>query len=109
MNQPREFHEAITGEQLFGCSLGNTALSAFEIYTADEANLIELFRWGQRLVDGGPPVDLELLHRLKSERKTNSAAAEQMKTLMQYANWYRTHHALVLARRSALREPDPQS
>lgn len=107
MNQPREFFEAVTGEQLFGSRLTDVDLSQFEIYSPEEANVIELFRWGQRLVDGGPPVDLKVLQRLKSERNVNVIAAEQLKTLMQYASWFRTHHALVLASRNRAANAGP--
>jgi hypothetical protein len=94
MNQPRSFYGPVTGEQLFGDRLPDSDLCDAEIYSADQATIFEIMRWSRRLIDGGPPVDRQLLTQLHADMDNSPQAKEQLQELMKYVNWFRVTYAL---------------
>ena len=96
MKQPRSFKEPVTGEQLFGDNLPDGDLCNAEVYSADEATIFEIMRWGKRLVEGGPPVDRQLFAKLHVEMNNSSEARERLLELTKHVNWFRTSYALKM-------------
>lgn len=109
MKPIREFNTHVRGEELFGTPLPDADLQELEIYSSTAANLAELLMWGNQLIQGGPPVDRKLLAQLKAEQKSSEVAAEQLRELTKFVNWYRTSYAISMLQELQAVDPAQES